>query len=497
MNDVMFFPEFFTDKVLNEKQEKELEKRKNRKFDFGKLPSKRLTEQFREYYLEISMHLAFTSFECEITHYNTLCRFLCDEWPEIESITDVSEDDLVRSLKKWLFAHGLNITVKRKYRNQDGSHAVTVSDCQTISIMRRIRAFHADRMIPEAEKDIWDLDRLGFEIRRNLIYTEKTIRFTKISQPGLRNELKQAILFELKYLSVGGIRVQLSAFRRFSGFLKDRYPGVGSITDLNREIIEDYLAFLNTEYPGRKTLGGEIGVLHQLVDLMRNMSDAPSSGILFDYNDRPRKYQPVYRSYSEDELKRINEALADAEPQIARILFLHQMLGTRISDTLYLEQDCIDLSGDRPKIRIYQNKVGLYYVKPVNQKIIKLVQAAKKETIRQFGKGKYLFSGTKGATKPLRYGWLFSKMRKLILEKDIRDDSGELIGVDTHLFRHTYGRKLTEMHVDDLTIARLLGHNSTKSVYHYRRMGDQIIADETKKTRNTMDDILRDIIQDW
>lgn len=67
----------------------------------------------------------------------------------------------------------------------------------------------------------------------------------------------------------------------------------------------------------------------------------------------------------------------------------------------------------------------------------------------------------------------------------------------THIFRHTYGKKLTEMHVEDWMIAKLLGHKTMQSVHHYRRIGNRMMADETRKTRENMDLILMDVIKGW
>lgn len=67
----------------------------------------------------------------------------------------------------------------------------------------------------------------------------------------------------------------------------------------------------------------------------------------------------------------------------------------------------------------------------------------------------------------------------------------------THIFRHTYGKKLTEMHVEDWMIAKLLGHKTIQSVHHYRRIGNRMMADETRKTRENMDLILMDVIKGW
>lgn len=60
----------------------------------------------------------------------------------------------------------------------------------------------------------------------------------------------------------------------------------------------------------------------------------------------------------------------------------------------------------------------------------------------------------------------------MIQEKQLKDDNDRLFGFGTHMFRHYYGVKLTEMHLDDWTIARLLGHKRVSSVKHYRKMSN-------------------------
>ena len=50
-----------------------------------------------------------------------------------------------------------------------------------------------------------------------------------------------------------------------------------------------------------------------------------------------------------------------------------------------------------------------------------------------------------------------NKVMDLIQKKDLRDDHGELFGFGTHMFRHVYGIRLTELHLDDWTIAKTIG----------------------------------------
>lgn len=53
------------------------------------------------------------------------------------------------------------------------------------------------------------------------------------------------------------------------------------------------------------------------------------------------------------------------------------------------------------------------------------------------------------------------------------------------------------MHIDDWMIARLLGHKTLQSVHHYRKIGNKIMADETRAVREKIDMILMDVVKEW
>lgn len=86
-------------------------------------------------------------------------------------------------------------------------------------------------------------------------------------------------------------------------------------------------------------------------------------------------------------------------------------------------------------------------------------------------------------TRPYQYSMIQNQIMTMIRQEDIRDDNGEFLKFGTHIFRHCYGKKLTEMHVDDWMIAKLLGHTSIYSVHHYRKIGNKLMADETRAAR--------------
>ena len=65
------------------------------------------------------------------------------------------------------------------------------------------------------------------------------------------------------------------------------------------------------------------------------------------------------------------------------------------------------------------------------------------------------------------------------------------------MYRHYYGVKLTEMHLDDWTIAKLLGHSSVKNVKYYRKMSNQLLADETRRARHRLSELILENLDGW
>ena len=126
-----------------------------------------------------------------------------------------------------------------------------------------------------------------------------------------------------------------------------------------------------------------------------------------------------------------------------------------------------------------------------------LIEKAVEYTKEKYGNTKYIFTDEKKTSRPLRYITLKGKVLGMIRREDLRDDDGKLFGFDTHMFRHYYGVQLTELHLDDWTIARLLGHKRLGSVQRYRKMSNQLIADESRKIRAMLTDIIYDNLDGW
>ena len=109
----------------------------------------------------------------------------------------------------------------------------------------------------------------------------------------------------------------------------------------------------------------------------------------------------------------------------------------------------------------------------------------------------YIFVDDKDTAHAMPYTKVQYRVTAMIYDKDLRDDNGELFGCSTHIYRHYYGVKLTEMHLDDWTIAKLLGHSSVRNVKYYRKMSNQLLADETRKALQKLSAIILNNLDGW
>lgn len=151
-----------------------------------------------------------------------------------------------------------------------------------------------------------------------------------------------------------------------------------------------------------------------------------------------RDETPEFRSYSDTELRRLNAHITNLDVQISRCMVIHQMLGTRISDTLTLKKDCLSKRNGLDMIRIDQVKTRIYE-KPISAELAELIQKAIDYTEERYGETEYVF-------------------------------------------------------VDEKDIKRLLQYTTVK---HYRKISNQTLADETRKARNQQTRILLANLDGW
>ena len=474
--------------------EKKLRVMERHFYNLGLLASEGQQKEMEAFIRSRGKELSLVTLDADIIYYKVVARFMKEKYPLLNSFRAVPEEVLVKKFKAWLINQGYQIT-RRHYMKSMGRNLQ--EEAGTVKYLRLVIHFlEPEDKRPEWEKDIWNLENLGFEVRQNPIQMVKTISFTGIGQETIREEVKRASYIRIKYLSVGSLQGEIRAVRHFSEFLKERYPEIKSLGSVERLHIEEYLTQINLERGQERNLKTEMANLKDMLRQVGKVLDKPKLGKLFIKRDMPKAPEVTFKTYSDEEIRRLNEYIVNMEEQTARALILHQMLGGRISDTLTLRTDCLYQENGHYIVRMYQVKTS-YYEKPVPDDVAKLIQKSMEYTYERFGETEYIFVNESNPSLPFQYSMLKHRMYALIHENDICKDNGERMGFATHLFRHCYGMKLVEMHLDDAAIAHLLGHRGVNTVYRYRRASGKLMVKETEELRKTMDEILSEIIKEW
>ena len=479
-------------KNATEEQKKRMRVRKDRYFDLEGLPSEEVRKLLEDFVCERGKKLAPSSLASEILYFNNIRNFLIEK--NIKILRYEDENKIILQLKSWMMEKGYALTSK-KYRSV--YEIVATETPGIVKHMKKIlRYSQKDGGCLEQERDVWELDKFEFPLRSNPIKNVKTINFKGISQITIRKEVKTVIFMHLKYMAIGSIMAEMVATKRFCRYLALRYPKIISLLDLTRDIMESYLIYLQTEAKERKNYRSDLYGLRRVIEDVGNHYDRQDIKNLFISTDFPSTPRYLFKFYSDETIKKLNENIFQMDEQIARALILHQLLGTRISDTLTLKTDCLSIRENRYFIRIEQVK-SITFEKAISDEIAQLIIKSIDYTEEHYGKTKYIFVKKEDPLRPFQYSMLQHRVMQMIRKNDIRDENGELLNFGTHTFRHCYGKKLTEMHIDDWMIARLLGHKTLLSVHHYRKIGNKIMADETRAVREKIDMIIMDVVKEW
>lgn len=462
-------------------------------YDLSPLRSETMKEEFRRYIRYRGTQVSLNTIKHDKTYFRQFCQAIQTRRNLPESLMDWEEKKWIQLLKAWMMQNG--IALSREKKSVYGT--INVVEARLLCYLRRVYQFlKPEDERPEREKDIWKLEKLDLQIEENPIYKTETLNFTGILQEKLREEAKLAIYQHLKYEKLGTVKRELTSLRQFSRYLKEKQVGIQSCGEIDRSLLEEYLIHKATNGSSGRGNSDDILKLRSMLESIGKLCGYPHLEKLFLNTDIPPEIEPEFRAYSDNELKRLNAHITKLDEQITRCMVIHQMLGTRISDTLTLQMDCLSQQNGVDMIKIRQVKTKTFE-KPVSAELAALIRKAMEYTEKRYGETAYIFVDDRDTSRPLQYTTIKHKVLGLIQKEDLRDDEGKRFRFGTHMFRRAYGVKLTELHLDDWTIAKLLGHKSVNAVMHYRKMSNQILADETRRAREAQTRLLLANLEGW
>jgi integrase len=324
----------------------------------------------------------------------------------------------------------------------------------------------------EFPRDVWLLRRLGRA-------GNETLDFTGIPQPWLRELVKRWLRGRLAaQLTVETVRRGLRSLTRFAAFCER--IGVTSLAQVDRGVLERYLADLHAEWAGRQRHNDHIGQLGSLLQAIRQHrwdDTLPATALLFS-DDQPKRTRQLPRALGEqvmlqveqsDNLNRWNN------PAFRLVTVILIRCGLRVTDALRLRRDCLvsDAEG-APYLRYLNHKMKREALVPIDEELRGLIgeqQARVKAALVLFPRPtknpEQRFPSHSTTYRAALYRWLD--------RCDLRDEHGRPVRLTPHQWRHTLGTRLINRDVPQEVVRRILDHDSAEMTAHYARLNDTTV----------------------
>ena len=223
----------------------------------------------------------------------------------------------------------------------------------------------------EFDRDVWQLRRLGFTGNQQL-------DFTAIGQPWLRGLVKRWLRWRLGAgLGLEAARRGLRALTRFALFCER--IGVGALADVDRVVLERYLADLHAELAGRQRHGDQIGQLNSFLHAVRQHhwdDTLPGTALVFT-EDYPARVERAPRALAEQVMAQIEhpDNLARfTNPAYRLVTLILIRAGLRVTDALSVSRDCVVLDADgAPYLRYLNHKMKREALVPIDEQLHALI----------------------------------------------------------------------------------------------------------------------------
>ena len=326
----------------------------------------------------------------------------------------------------------------------------------------------------EAEfgRDVWLMRRLGRPGNEQL-------SFEKIPQPWLRDLAKRWVRWRLAAeLNLETVRRGVRSLSRFGAFCAR--TGVGSLAEVDRALLERYLADLHAEWSGRQRHNDHIGQLNSFLQAIRQHrwdGTIPANALIFA-DDYPKRNAPVPRVLAEHVMAQVEQPSnlhRWGNPAFRVVTMVLVRCGLRVNDALRLKADCVitDAEG-APYLRYVNHKMKREALVPIDEEICAEVTGQQERAglspwlfPRPIKNPDGRFPSSSGTYREALYRWL--------QHCDVRDEQGRPVHLTPHQWRHTLGTRLINRDVPQEVVRRLLDHDSAEMTAHYARLHDTTV----------------------
>ncbi|HXR21840.1 MAG TPA: tyrosine-type recombinase/integrase [Acidimicrobiales bacterium] len=329
--------------------------------------------------------------------------------------------------------------------------------------------------------DVWHSAELGVPSARG----RATVSFNGIDPAWLRDAAKawarQRLVLNYAFNTVCAAAL---AFRRFSAFLHRRRPAVEHPGQLDRALIEQYLAWLAQLALSEQTKMLSKVFLRALLEENRRyrwVGAIPLDAVIY-HDELSARRASLPRFLPEPVMAQL-ESVVNLErlaPHYRHLVVVLAETGLRAGDACVLRFDpLISDSSGWPCLRFYAHKTRAEQLIPLSDKAVRAIrdqQALVEQTCP--GGSSWLFPARSDPTLPQAYDTFrraFIHWQRLI---GLHDEAGRPTHAVPHQLRHSLGTRLINKGVPLPVVQRLLGHATPQMTNVYAHLHDTTVREE-------------------
>ncbi|TSD92837.1 site-specific integrase [Skermania sp. ID1734] len=359
--------------------------------------------------------------------------------------------------------------------------ATTSSRAFLLYARRRVEELHSGiGWEVEYPRDTWRLRNLGIDS------PHAHIRFDGIPQPWLKDLVKRWVRWRLGTgISAGQAYKCVKVLTRFGQFLTSPAGGAGTLAEVDRAVLERYLAAVSTLDHSVKSQCEHIGLVNSFFQAIRQhrWDDSLPSTVMFFSEDFPQRPRQLPRALAEQvmaQLERDDNLDRWPDPAGRLVTLILMRCGLRVGDALKLPFDCVVRDADTaPYLRYFNHKMKREALVPVDEEVEQAIGGQQRRVLARWPEGTpVLFPQPRAnpdGRKPINTSTYRIALRRWLDDCKIRDEHGRAVHLTPHQWRHTFGTRLINRDVPQEVVRVLLDHDSHMMTAHYARLNEKTL----------------------